>query len=49
MACNCSKKTKYRYTWTSDDGNDIVVYDSEIVARAKVKRAGGTYTKKVAG
>lgn len=45
--CNCSKRRRnlFKYVWTSDDGANTVEYDSEIVARAKVQRVGGTYKK----
>lgn len=33
--------TKYRWT----DGTNVVVYDSELAAKAKVQRKGGSYTK----
>lgn len=33
-----------KYVWTSDDGMDVVTYDSEMQAKAKVIRRGGTYT-----
>ena len=33
-----------KFIWTSHDGMDIVVYDAEIKAKAKVARKGGSYT-----
>ena len=42
--CGCRKKTKGEtYVWTSEDGSQTVTYDSEIVAKAKVARKGGSY------
>jgi hypothetical protein len=29
--------------WTSADGTDVKVYETEIQAKAKVLRAGGSY------
>lgn len=43
MACACSKRVRYTYVWT--DGNTTIPYDSEVVAKAKVIRSGGTYEK----
>ena len=45
--CNCSKgrRGKFKFVWTSDDRQNAVEYDSEIVAKAKVQRVGGTYKK----
>jgi len=45
MACSCRGRSKSKYVWTSDDGSDKVTYDSEIQAKAKVLRAGGSYVK----
>lgn len=42
MACNCRKRKTVKYVWT--DGTSTVTYDTEIQARAKVIRAGGSYT-----
>ena len=45
MACACSKRRqKFNYVWTSADGTESVTYDTEIQAKAKVTRKGGTYT-----
>jgi hypothetical protein len=33
-----------KYVWQSDDGFESIEYDSEIQAKAKVSRKGGTYT-----
>ena len=44
MACSCrGKKNTAKYEWT--DGTNTVVYNTEIEARAKVLRRGGSYTK----
>lgn len=42
--CGCTKKTAKSYVWT--DGTTTVIYPTEIQAKAKVLRAGGTYTPK---
>lgn len=46
MACACSKRnrSKQRFVWT--DGENTVVYKTEIEAKAKVSRKGGTYEVK---
>lgn len=41
MACACQKRSGLKYRWT--DGTNVVVYDTEIQAKAKVLRKGGTY------
>lgn len=41
MACSCKGKSKTKYVWT--DGVTEVVYDTEIQAKAKVLRKGGSY------
>lgn len=43
MACACKGRKKFRYVWTSEDGQTRMVYDQEVVAKAKVKRKGGSY------
>lgn len=44
MACACSKRGKpAKFVWT--DGTTTVVYPSEIQAKARVLRNGGTYTR----
>ena len=43
MACACKKRRTSKYKWTSADGSESVVYDSEIQAKAKTIRFGGTY------
>lgn len=44
MACACQKKTSAQWVWTGPDGTTIT-YNTEIQAKAKVIRSGGTYTK----
>lgn len=45
MGCACRKGARAaQYVWT--DGQTTIVYSTEIQARAKVLRSGGTYTKK---
>lgn len=43
MACGCSKKTKYEYVWTSEDGSTTEVYSTEMQAKARELRSGGSY------
>lgn len=44
MACGCkSKGDNQKYKWTGSDGS-TVTYDTELQAKAKVLRKGGTYT-----
>lgn len=49
MACgSCGRRAReqnFEFVWT--DGETTVVYAREIVARQKVIRAGGSYTKRV--
>lgn len=40
-SCGCKKVTATKFVWT--DGKVEVVYDSEIQAKAKVLRKGGSY------
>lgn len=48
MACGCKKRKKVSYVWTSEPNEDgateTVSYATEIQAKAKVIRAGGSYT-----
>lgn len=49
MACGCKKSTAAQYVWTktnSDGSVDTVIYPTEIQAKAKVIRSGGSYTTK---
>ena len=41
MACSCKKRSTAKFVWT--DGTNTVVYNTEIEAKAKVLRKGGTY------
>lgn len=45
MACACKNRKKQKYLWTPPEGSDLpaVEYGSEIEARAKVMRKGGSY------
>lgn len=47
MACACRGRSRAKYVWTSlpdENGQtDTVVYDTEIQAKAKVLRKGGSY------
>lgn len=46
MGCGCQKDKGKTFIWTSDDGQTSVIYTSEIAAKAKVMRKGGSYTPK---
>lgn len=48
MACACKGRSKKQYVWTSEDGSATMTYRTEIEARAKVRRVGGSYVEKVA-
>lgn len=47
MACGCKKKTSFKYLWVptgeSAESDNTVLYDSEIQAKAKMIRQGGSY------
>lgn len=47
MACNCTKRNTTRFKWTSepDENNQVqaMTYTTEIQAKAKVMRQGGSY------
>lgn len=43
MACACKGRKKATYVWT--DGTDTVTYYTEVEAKAKVIRKGGSYTR----
>lgn len=45
MACGCKNKKTQQFVWTGPDGSQIT-YDSEIQAKAKVLRKGGSYAPK---
>lgn len=44
MACSCKNRRKATYVWTSEDGTQTMTYTTEIEAKAKVLRKGGSYT-----
>lgn len=46
MTCGCKARSTEQYVWTSADGTSTVIYTSEIAAKAKVMRKGGSYTLK---
>lgn len=41
MACNCKRNNNRKFKWT--DGATVIVYDTEMAAKAKVLRVGGSY------
>lgn len=43
MACSCKNRKKATYVWTSADGTQTMTYNTEIEAKAKVLRVGGSY------
>lgn len=43
MPCACKGRKKRKYLWTSPDGQTSIKYDTEIEAKAKVLRVGGSY------
>lgn len=49
MACACKGRKVERFLWIPEggsvDGENTVVYPSEIQAKAKVMRKGGTYIR----
>lgn len=49
MACGCKRNTAAKFVWTSDpdeNGQTVTVqYNTEIEAKAKVIRKGGTYVR----
>lgn len=49
MACNCKKKSNEEYVWTSADGTKTLVYPTEIQAKARALRRGGTYAPRPKG
>ncbi len=44
MTCACKGRKRTNYIWTSADGTQTAVYTSEIQAKAKRMREGGSYT-----
>lgn len=45
MGCSCRGRSQVEYVWTSDDGAVKMTYDSEVQAKAKVLRKGGSYVE----
>ncbi len=45
MACACRGRNKNKFVWTSEDGKLQIVYGSELEAKAKVLRKGGSYVR----
>lgn len=45
MACGCRKSTNSKFLWTPPEGSSFAPkeYDTEIQAKAKVMRNGGSY------
>jgi hypothetical protein len=43
MACACQNRRTATFLWTSDDGETQIPYPTEIQAKAKVIRNGGSY------
>jgi hypothetical protein len=41
VSCACKRRATTKFKWTN--GSDVVVYDSEMAAKAKVMRKGGSY------
>lgn len=46
MACSCKNRRNVTYVWTSLDGTETMEYPSEIQAKAKMLRKGGSYKPK---
>lgn len=49
MACACKGRSKTKYIWTSADKTETMTYSTEIEAKAKVLRKGGSYKPLTAG
>lgn len=47
MACACKGRSRIKYLWTPPEGSSLppMQYNSEIEAKAKVIRKGGTYAE----
>lgn len=43
MACACKNRRNTKYLWTSADGTEKVEYSTQMEAKAKVMRKGGSY------
>lgn len=46
MTCACKGRRKTKYIWTSADGSQTMEYNTEIEAKAKTMRKGGSYEPK---
>lgn len=46
MGCNCRKVNGSGFIWTSADGKQKIEVRTEVEAKAKVIRLGGTYANK---
>lgn len=46
MACACKGRSTTKYVWTSADGSTSITYNTEIEAKAKMIRKGGSYKPK---
>lgn len=44
MSCACKRRVAKKFVWTN--GTDEIEYDSEMAAKAKVLRKGGSYKPK---
>lgn len=44
MACSCKGRADVAYLWTAPDGTQMT-YNTEVEAKAKVLRKGGSYEK----
>lgn len=49
MACSCKGRAQYRYVWVppgeSAESDNVIAYNTEIEAKAKVLRKGGQYIR----
>lgn len=45
MACSCKNRKKQKFVWLPPEGSTLpsVTYNTEIEAKAKVLRKGGSY------
>jgi hypothetical protein len=44
MACSCRGRKDVKWVWTAPDGSQVT-YKTEIEAKAKVLRKGGSYER----
>lgn len=49
MGCACNKRNRAKFVWTSADGQTSTTYNTEIEAKAKMIRKGGTYKRVAIG